>query len=345
MKNPLPSIRWPYGPAITGLVAVIAAYVLATWGLANRVGVGDQFSLLLYSGPVVRVSIMLFLIFVGWRVYSLILFERPARLTLALIRDIRQRLFTRPQIVAALPVFFGFVFFMAAFSTMKAMIPAVNPYVWDKSFMAMDRVLHGGLDPWRILQPVLGHAWITSFINIVYNMWFVAMFSVLYWQLFDLRRPQLRLRFFWTFFLCFIVNGSILAILLSSAGPCYYGLIVGGDNPFAAQMEYLHGLAGHYPVWAVETQDRLWATYKSNQVGMGSGISAMPSVHVSIAFLMALLAWQYGRRIRWFFGIFAAMIMVGSVHLGWHYAVDGYLAIIVTALIWWGIGKGMGREA
>jgi hypothetical protein len=326
---------------VTGLMAVIGLYVLATWGLAQWAGVEDQFSLLLYSGPVVRVSIMLFLIFVGWRVYSLILFERPARLGLALIRDIRRRLFTRAQIAAALPIFLGFLFFMAAFSTMKAMIPAVHAYTWDPFFAALDRAIHGGIDPWRILQPIFGHAWITSIINIVYNLWFVAMFSVLYWQLFDLRRPQLRLRFFWAFFLCFIINGSILAILLSSAGPCYYGLVAAGDNPFAEQMDYLRGLAEHYPVWAVQTQDRLWETYKDNHVGMGSGISAMPSVHVSIAFLMALLAWRHGRLMRWFFGIFAAVIMIGSVHLGWHYAADGYLAIIVTAAIWWGTGKAM----
>ena len=65
----------------------------------------------------------------------------------------------------------------------------------------------------------------------------------------------------------------------------------------------------------------------------------MPSVHVSIAFLMLLLAWNYGRGARWFFGVFAGMIMIGSVHLGWHYAVDGYLAALVTFIIWVACGR------
>src|SRR5687768_10272127 len=112
MKNQIQTLRRPFRPATAGLAGLIAIYVLATWALAHRLGLGDQFSLLLYSGPVVRVSVMLFLMFVGWRVYSLILFQRPARLTLALIHDIQQRLFTREQIVEAIPVFLGFLFFM-----------------------------------------------------------------------------------------------------------------------------------------------------------------------------------------------------------------------------------------
>jgi hypothetical protein len=37
--------------------------------------------------------------------------------------------------------------------------------------------------------------------------------------------------------------------------------------------------------------------------------------------------------------LFAAIIQLGSVHLGWHYAVDGYLSALFTFLIW----KWMGR--
>ncbi|AZI35430.1 hypothetical protein NT2_09_00850 [Caenibius tardaugens NBRC 16725] len=33
-------------------------------------------------------------------------------------------------------------------------------------------------------------------------------------------------------------------------------------------------------------------------------------------------------------GLFFAIILIGSVHLAYHYAVDGYAAIIATAIIW-----------
>ncbi|MGZ9097023.1 MAG: phosphatase PAP2 family protein [Micavibrio sp.] len=320
-----------------GIFLLILVYMAGVYGVALHLERADRLTLLLYSTPVIRVSVMLFLFFVGWRVYSLILFERPQHLTRRLISDIKARLFTPAQLKAAIPVFIAFILFMSAFTSMKGMIPVMKSYMWDVPFMELDRTLHGGIDPWRILQPIFGYPLVTAALNIVYNLWFVVMFAVLYWQLFDLRRPQLRQRFFWAFFLSWMINGSVLAVLWSSAGPCFYDLVVvGGENPFAAQMEYLRSIAAHYPVWAVQTQDLLWQTYENNATGLGSGISAMPSVHVAIAFLFVFLGFHYKHRaIRWFFIIFAGLILIGSVHLAWHYAVDGYVGILVMAIIWW----------
>ena len=35
---------------------------------------------------------------------------------------------------------------------------------------------------------------------------------------------------------------------------------------------------------------------------------------------------------------FAVVIQVGSVHLGWHYAVDGYIGARLTLAVWLGVG-------
>lgn len=63
--------------------------------------------------------------------------------------------------------------------------------------------------------------------------------------------------------------------------------------------------------------------------------SAMPSVHVAIG----MLAWLWGRSLSRLAavvgGAFFALVMVGSVRLGWHYAIDGYVSIVVTAGLWW----------
>jgi hypothetical protein len=64
------------------------------------------------------------------------------------------------------------------------------------------------------------------------------------------------------------------------------------------------------------------------------GISAMPSVHVAVAVLFAVLGWRTAAWLGWLFTGYACVVLIGSVHLGWHYAVDGYVSAVVAPLIW-----------
>ena len=95
---------------------------------------------------------------------------------------------------------------------------------------------------------------------------------------------------------------------------------------------------------AFDVQEKLWQAYVGTGFGFGTGISAMPSLHVATSFSFVLLGFQISRRLGIAFAAFCAMILIGSVRRGWHYAIDGYAAIIGTWAIWWGVGRLLDRQ-
>ena len=65
----------------------------------------------------------------------------------------------------------------------------------------------------------------------------------------------------------------------------------------------------------------------------------MPSMHVAIATLLACFGWGVNRWAGAAYTAFALTIMVGSVHLGWHYAIDGYVAAAIGVALWYATGR------
>lgn len=254
--------------------------------------------------------------------------DRPLRLSLFYLKG-RPHLKTLP---AAIPILLALVIFMPLFSAMKSSIPLFNDYKWDSTWIWLDRSIHGN-DPWRLLQPVFGHPAITALIAALYHLWILliylgSMFFALY-----VTDKELRRRYFVSFFAIWIVIGVVLATCLASVGPCFVGRMLG--NPYYdAQLAYLRFADTKFPIMVLEVQDQLVAWKASGSHDLGRGITAMPSMHVALAFLFFLAMRKVSRKAGWFFGAFFVVILIGSVHLGYHYAVDGYVSILVTLLIW-----------
>jgi len=99
-------------------------------------------------------------------------------------------------------------------------------------------------------------------------------------------------------------------------------------------MAYLYDAHGQYQNWGIIAQNYLWQIYQNGQAHLGGGISAMPSLHVAVALLVFLLMRPYGPRLAWLFGGYVVVMLVGSVHLGWHYAVDGYAGLVGGWVAW-----------
>jgi membrane-associated phospholipid phosphatase len=65
----------------------------------------------------------------------------------------------------------------------------------------------------------------------------------------------------------------------------------------------------------------------------------MPSLHVTIATLMALLAWRSNRAAGIAFTAFAIIILIASIMLGWHYSADGLAGAALAFVCWSAAGK------
>jgi hypothetical protein len=328
------------------LMAVAVTYIAAVYGAASGLGRIDDVSLWhYYSLSIAPFHVVYLLLFILGRLAYVMAVVRPPHITRHFAAEMAGRFFTLRRIVVALPALLFVPAFLSAFTSFKAMIPDINPFSWDPDFAQLDFLLHGGNHPWALLQPLLGYPVVTQAINLVYLSWFFLLHGVLFWQAFSLRAPLLRTRFFLTFALSWALLGSLGAVYFSSAGPCYYGLVTGLEDPFLPLMDYLRSVEQTVglPI-LLGAQAGLWQAYQASGTEAFAGISAMPSMHLAMTTLFTLVCWRTSRLLGLAFGIYTLVMLLGSVHLGWHYAVDGYAAIAGVWLIWLVVGRLLGPE-
>lgn len=259
-----------------------------------------------------------------------VLVNRVDRPITAIIRDIRGVSFATAT--SYLPVALAQVILVSVFWPWKTRLPAFS---WDRTLSDLDRTLHFGWLPWQLLQPVLGYWPVTFLLSMNYSIWFMVMWT--FWMTFAFsERPQ-RAQFLIAFALLWILLGSVLATAFASAGPCFFGNLGLGDNPYADLMSYLKAADQSAPIFALGVQDLLWKGYAGS--GTEMGISAMPSLHNATALLMVLASRRFHPTLQWLLKIHFVLIFLGSIHLGWHYAVDAYVSYAATLMIWFGIAS------
>ena len=234
----------------------------------------------------------------------------------------------------AVPVLTIMTFGFAAYGDFKTLIDTINPYSWDVRFMELDRMLHFGQDPWRLLLPLFGSPEATLALNFTYNIWFVIMYSFWVtagWTRVDhgWERP-----FLLSFILVWLIGGTILATYWSSMGPVFYDLIDPVSNEFQAQLDHLKKMNESYEIWALTTHETLRDAYLDPDPAKLAGISAMPSMHNATSTLFVFAGFRIWKPLGWAMLAFLICIMIGSVHLAWHYAVDAYAGVIIAIIIW-----------
>lgn len=221
---------------------------------------------------------------------------------------------------------------MMAFLWFKPLLNYLVPFRADPFLAEADRWLAFGHDPFTLLD------WLdVPGAEFVYHkLWTGMMILTL---LVVAARPASpdKSAVMLGYFVLWSVVGPLVHCLMPAAGPIFYGRMGYGDQ-FAALVP------------GSETQvmaDYLWAIYDSLSFGAGSGISAMPSLHVTTAVWMAIAIRVHAPRFFWPMALFSALLFALSIGLGWHYALDGVIggacAIAVHfALRAWYRARGVG---
>ena len=333
------------------------AYTMAALTLATAIVVAPMTGHKLDVSGILHVMeelsgllIVALLFMLGWRFVAIARLRPPEGPTRALVAWMRDLVLREDRWLHAAHTLLVVSIFSLSFGLLKGAIALLVPFGWDVAFMELDRALHGG---------VLPHEWLTSItasplallvLNFFYNLWYFIVLGALLLCGVHAGRPDARgqahMRFVASFMGVWLVGGFFMAMGFSSAGPCFVGPIgIAGDYDalMAALRAADDALQPAATLWALGTQDMLLAGHLGERDGT-LGISAMPSMHVATATLLALHVHRFGlwqSVLGWFF---AAIIMLGSVALAWHYAVDGYAGALVAWGIWWAAGRVLHRR-
>jgi len=322
------------------LLYVFAAVVMATALIEAWVlNLPFDFQMVkIFSGPVLLILAVMILFGLVMEMLRLARAGNNGSVIAALGRKLRDDYFAPMRVANAIHAFLFMSAYMVGYTFIKKAIATAHPFAWDETFMQWDKAFHFGRHPFELLS-FLNVPAITFLLNLNYNIWFFVMFSLWFWQGFNGRDTKLRLHFLLGFTLTWFLGTCILGTIFSSVGPCFYGRLLPGNDPFAAALAWLGSASAVHPIWSLNVMDELWKNHLTG-VGLVNGISAMPSMHVGTSVLFAILGFASGKRwLGWLLSAFAALIMIGSVHLAWHYAIDGYVGAIVAVFGWWLAGK------
>ncbi|SHJ04024.1 PAP2 superfamily protein [Shimia gijangensis] len=314
------------------LVALITVPVLAAVVVSRILGVPFEIDMLSWMLSLLGAVIPAFLIVLMLgRFVHLAVVVRPKRPTQTMIQDVKRVFLDADRMLTGTASLGLFIVFFSAFSYLKFAIPFINPFSWDVTFAEWDRALHFGIDPYRIVMGLIGTPTITTVVNLFYHGWlFLVYFAVLAACYSKADRAK-AYTYLVAFVLTWFIGGNVVATLLSSAGPVYYEAL-GFGGTFAPLVDTLHKFHEISPVMALDVHQMLWDGYVAD--GRARGISAMPSMHVASSALLMFYAYSWRRWAGHLLAVFCAVIMIGSVMLAWHYAIDGYLGFLIAFLCW-----------
>jgi hypothetical protein len=224
----------------------------------------------------------------------------------------------------ALPVLATYPLVIGCYCAWRLWLNRHIPFTWDQRIATLEgQAISYGLTRAIAAWPPLYRA-----VEFTYGgAWLLATLGLMTYIAFQ-PASVLRTRYLVTLALVFPLAGNVLAGLLMSAGPVYYGEVVCGPDVYAPTVAVLDAVA----TWMRPGQVAMWLLHSSGASFPSTGITAMPSMHLVVVTLAACWFWGRGRHALAVAAV--AFTLVGSVVTGWHYWLDGVVAIVVTVMVW-----------
>jgi hypothetical protein len=296
--------------AITTAIIVAIEYVFAV-AIGVRVGFHHQIPFETYM--------TLGLAFAGCGVALIVLFKLGVYATQAETSPTRRLATEMPYIVSFVVAVLLSALQISVLTWTKIMLPIASPFWADPLLADVDHSLFR-VDPWILANHLLG--WAAPLFDRAYITWAPLKFAA-FLLLACAPESRTKSRALIAYFLM-MASVAIGQYLFSSAGPVFYEKLGLGTrfNPMPVEL------------WVATARDYLWAGYISSGGEIGGGISAMPSLHVAASLWLALVALGYKRQVGIIGLAYFLLISIGSVLLGWHYAVDAIVGICITAAAW-----------
>ena len=311
------------------IAVVVILNIIAVYSVHAIFGIKDRITIVFYFKTFAQLAIALSGLF----------------LIPLVLKKSHRSFFTLRHLCGFLTIFLLTPVFISTFSSFKQTLPQINEFCFDAAFMRLDYFIHFGYHPWQLLSLLLEYPWIIRIIDALYMLWFVMMAVFGIWMAWT-RRRRLRIRYFISVLAVWILLGQGAAVIFSSVGPCYFSKVVEtNEDPFQPLMSKLSEIHRHSPLCAVDNQEGVWYALEKGIWLPFGGVSAMPSIHLAFAAILALLTLEIRKWLGVIFVVYLCLIQTGSVILGWHYAIDGYASIILTGFIWYGVRRAVHRLA
>lgn len=208
----------------------------------------------------------------------------------------------------------------------KLMVPLMHPRLYDQELWDLEQKMFFGYSPNILFLDLFSNQTVLRFIDVSYARIFFVSMTVAF--MFFLSAPTRRLRaafmagntFMW-------LVGAWLYMLIPSLGPAIRFPDVW--IPFAAGLP----MTQHFQAFLMHNYREVLRlpSGTAKDVQLMFGVAAFPSLHVAFqtyVFLWMRRLWVYGEIV---FGVFALVILIGSVVTGWHYLIDGFAGILLAA--------------